>query len=174
MKFKKLESGTINKIETKISKKWDKMKILDRSIENRNDRDNWVFYDGPATANGMPGVHHMMAKILKDSFCKIYNGELYALGIHISPYEKGNIFNKDALREKKLLMHKKEIMRLNGNVARDGYSLIPLSLYFSGSKVKAEIGLCKGKKLYDKRDSDAKKSAERTIERTMKGQRDEI
>jgi len=111
---------------------------------------------------------------LKDSFCKIYNGELYALGIHISPYEKGNIFNKDALREKKLLMHKKEIMRLNGNVARDGYSLIPLSLYFSGSKVKAEIGLCKGKKLYDKRDSDAKKSAERTIERTMKGQRDEI
>ena len=70
MKFKKLESGTINKVETKISKKWDKMDILDKCIHNRDDRDNWVFYDGPATANGMPGVHHMMAKILKDTFCK--------------------------------------------------------------------------------------------------------
>ena len=106
---------------------------------------------------------------LKDSYCRVYEGELYALGIHISPYEKGNTFNRDALREKKLLMHKKEIMRLNGSVNRDGYSLIPLSLYFSGSKVKCELGLCKGKKLYDKRDTDAKRTAERTIERVTKG-----
>ena len=107
---------------------------------------------------------------LKDSFCKVYNGELYALGVHISPYEKGNIFNKDPLREKKLLMHKKEIMKLNGLVGRDGYSLIPLSLYFKGSRLKMEIGVCKGKKLYDKRESDAKKTAQRTIERVTKGE----
>lgn len=107
---------------------------------------------------------------LKDSFCKVYNGELYALGVHISPYEKGNVFNKDPLREKKLLMHKKEIMKLNGLVGRDGYSLIPLSLYFKGARVKMEIGVCKGKKLYDKRESDAKKTAQRTIERVTKGE----
>lgn len=106
---------------------------------------------------------------LKDSYCRVYNGELYAMGVHISPYEKGNAFNRDALRERKLLMHKKEITRLNGSVMRDGYSLIPLSLYFSGSKVKVELGLCKGKKLYDKRESDAKRTAQRTIERVTKG-----
>lgn len=106
---------------------------------------------------------------LKDSFCKIYDGELYALGVHISPYEMGNIFNKDPLREKKLLMHKKEILKLYGLANRDGYSLIPLSLYFKGSRVKLELGVCKGKKLYDKRESDAKKSAQRTIERVTKG-----
>ena len=107
---------------------------------------------------------------LKDSFCKVYDGELLALGIHISPYEKGNIFNKDPMRHKRLLMHKKEIMKLNGLVGRDGYSLIPLSLYFKGSRVKMELGVCKGKKLYDKRESDAKRDAQRTIERTTKGE----
>lgn len=107
---------------------------------------------------------------LKDSFCKVYNGELYALGVHISPYEKGNVFNKDPLREKKLLMHKKEIMKLHGLVGRDGYSLIPLSLYFKGARVKMELGVCKGKKLYDKRESDAKRDAQRTIERVTKGE----
>ena len=107
---------------------------------------------------------------LKDSFCKVYNGELLALGIHISPYEKGNIYNKDPLRYKRLLMHKREILKLNSAISADGYSLIPLSLYFSGSKVKVELGLCKGKKLYDKRESDAKRSAQRTIERAVKGQ----
>ncbi len=106
---------------------------------------------------------------LKDSFCKVYAGELLALGIHISPYEQGNLFNKDPLRHKRLLMHKKEIMKLNGYLTRDGYSLIPLSLYFKGSRVKVEIGLCKGKKLYDKRESDAKRDANRMMERTMKG-----
>lgn len=110
---------------------------------------------------------------LKDSFCKVYAGELLALGVHISPYEQGNIFNKDPLRHKRLLMHKKEIMKLNGYLTRDGYSLIPLSLYFKGSRVKMEIGLCKGKKLYDKRESDAKRDANRMIERTMKGARED-
>jgi len=106
---------------------------------------------------------------LKDSFCSIRNGELFALGVRISPYEKGNIFNRDPLREKKLLMHKKEIIKLMSYSQRDGYSLIPLSLYFSGSRVKVELGLCKGKKLYDKREADAERSAKREMERHMKG-----
>ncbi len=106
---------------------------------------------------------------LKDSYCEIDGGELFALGIHISPYEQGNIFNKDPLRPKKLLMHKKEIMKLAGLVSRDGYTLIPLSLYFKGSKLKVDLGLCKGKKLYDKREDIAKKDAARDIERHMKG-----
>lgn len=105
---------------------------------------------------------------LKDSYCEVDRGELFALGVHISPYEQGNIFNKDPLRPKKLLMHKREIMKLAGLVSRDGYTLVPLSLYFKGSYVKMAIGLCRGKKLYDKRDSIAKRDADRTIEREMK------
>ncbi len=105
---------------------------------------------------------------LKDSYCEIDGGELFAHGIHISPYDKGNIFNKDPLRPKKLLMHKREIMKLTGLVSRDGYTLVPLSLYFKGSRVKMALGLCKGKKLYDKRDDIAKKDANRLIERHMK------
>ena len=105
---------------------------------------------------------------LKDSYCEVDNGELFALGVHISPYEQGNIFNRDPLRPKKLLMHKKEIMKLHGLVSRDGYTLVPLSLYFKGSNVKMAIGLCKGKKLYDKRDDAAKRDADRTIEKHMK------
>ena len=105
---------------------------------------------------------------LKDSFCSIRRGEIFALGICISPYEKGNIFNRDPLREKRLLMHKKEILKLDSYSARDGYSLVPLSLYFSGSRVKVELGLCKGKKLYDKREAEAQKSAKREMERHLK------
>ncbi len=105
---------------------------------------------------------------LKDSFCKVEDGEMFAYGIHISPYEKGNIFNRDPLRPKKLLMHKKEIIKLGSLVARDSFTLIPLSLYFSGSRVKVEIGLCRGKKLYDKRESEAKRQASREIERNFK------
>ena len=90
-------------------------------------------------------------------------------GVHVSPYEQGNIFNRDPLRVRKLLLHKKEIMRLAGQVAREGLTLIPLSLYFSGSRVKVELGLCKGKKLYDKRETDARKSADRDIERAVRG-----
>lgn len=105
---------------------------------------------------------------LKDSFCSIDDGELFVKGMHISPYEKGNIFNRDPMRDKKLLMHKREIMTLFGKIKQDGLTLIPLSLYFSGSKVKVELGLCKGKKLYDKRDSIAKKEADRSISASLK------
>ena len=105
---------------------------------------------------------------LKDSYCDIDGGELFALGVHISPYEQGNIFNKEPLRPKKLLMHKREIMKLTGLVSREGYTLVPLSLYFKGSRVKMAVGLCKGKKLYDKRETAAKRDADRTIEKAMK------
>ncbi|MCI7803662.1 MAG: SsrA-binding protein SmpB [Oscillospiraceae bacterium] len=105
---------------------------------------------------------------LKDSWCSIDNGELFIKGMHISPYEKGNIFNRDPMRVRKLLMHKKEINRLFGRVKQDGLTLIPLSLYFKGSRVKVQLGLCKGKKLYDKREDAAKKDAKRQIERAVK------
>ncbi|MBR6796935.1 MAG: SsrA-binding protein SmpB [Clostridia bacterium] len=105
---------------------------------------------------------------LKDSYCRIQNGELFVLGMHVSPYEKGNIFNREPLRERRVLMHKREILRLLGLVGQKGYSLIPLRLYFSGKWVKLEIGLCKGKKLYDKREADAKRSAKREADRAEK------
>lgn len=105
---------------------------------------------------------------LKDAYCDIKNGEIFVVGMHISPYEHGNIFNRDPLRDRKLLMHKREIMKLHGLAAQKGFSLIPLSLYFSGSRVKVEVGLCRGKKMYDKRDSIAKRDADRDIDRKMK------
>ncbi|MBO5319948.1 MAG: SsrA-binding protein SmpB [Ruminococcus sp.] len=105
---------------------------------------------------------------LKDSWCSIDKGELWIKGMHISPYEKGNIFNRDPMRVRKLLMHRREINKLFGTVKQDGLSLIPLSLYFKDSKVKVQLGLCKGKKLYDKRDDAAKRDAKREIERSMK------
>lgn len=105
---------------------------------------------------------------LKDSYCSFEKGELFAVGLHISPYDHGNIFNRDPMRDKKLLMHKREIMRLQGLVQQKGYTLVPLSLYFSGSHVKVELGLCRGKKLYDKRDADAERQANRDIDRHMK------
>ena len=105
---------------------------------------------------------------LKDSFVTIDEGEAFVRGMHISPYEKGNIFNKDPLREKKLLLHKKEIARLYGSVKQDGYSVIPLSVYLKGSLVKVEIGLCKGKKNYDKRADIAKRDADRNIAKALK------
>lgn len=105
---------------------------------------------------------------LKDSYCIIKDGELFVISMHISPYEKGNIFNRDPMRQRKLLMHRREINRLFGLVKQDGYSLIPLSLYFKGSRVKLEMGLCKGKKLHDKRESTARRDADREMDRTMK------
>ena len=96
------------------------------------------------------------------------DGELFALSMHISPYEQGNIFNKDPDRPKRLLMHKREIRKLGERVAQDGVALVPLSLYFKDSRVKVELGLCKGKKLYDKRDSDAERNAKRDMDRAMK------
>ena len=105
---------------------------------------------------------------LKDSYCSFEKGEIFALGMHISPYEQGNIFNTNPLRPKKLLMHRREILKLQGFVQQKGFTVVPLSLYFSGSHVKVELGLCRGKKLYDKRESDAKRSADREIDRHMK------
>ena len=105
---------------------------------------------------------------LKDSFCLIKDGQLSVLGMHISPYEKGNIFNKDPRRPRRLLMHKREIMRLFARIKQDGYSLIPLSVYFKGPRVKLSLGLARGKKLYDKRESAAKRDAKREMDRVKK------
>jgi SsrA-binding protein len=105
---------------------------------------------------------------LKDAWCGVKDGELFIRQMHISPYEQGNIFNKDPMRPRKLLMHRKEINQLYGKVKQDGYSLIPLSVYFRGPRVKVEVGLCKGKKLYDKRETAAKRDAQRQIDRAMK------
>lgn len=105
---------------------------------------------------------------LKDSWCSIENGELYVKQMHISPYDHGNLFNRDPLRERRLLMHKREINRLFGLVKQKEYTLIPLSLYFKGSRVKMQLGLCKGKKLYDKREDAAKRDAKREIDRAIK------
>ena len=105
---------------------------------------------------------------LKDSYCTVKNGELWVYSMHISPYEKGNIFNKDPVRPRRLLMHKREIRKLHAMVQRDGYTLVPLSIYFKDARVKVEVGLCKGKKNYDKRDAAAKRDANREMDRTMK------
>lgn len=105
---------------------------------------------------------------LKEAWISIENGEAWVKQMHIAPYEKGNIFNRDPLRERKLLMHKREILRLYGKVKQDGLTLIPISMYFKGSNVKLQVGLCKGKKLYDKRDAAAKRDAARLIQRTLK------
>ena len=107
---------------------------------------------------------------LKDAYCSFKNGELFVLGMHISPYEKGNIFNREPLRERKLLMHRRELNKLFGVVSQKGLTLVPLSLYFSGKNVKVEVGLCRGKKLYDKRDVAADKAASREMDRRMKEQ----
>ena len=105
---------------------------------------------------------------LKDAYCIAKNGEIYLHGMHISPYEHGNIFNKDPVRPRRLLMHKREIRKLHAMVQRDGYTLVPLSIYFKDARVKVEVGLCKGKKNYDKRDAAAKRDANREMDRTMK------
>ena len=105
---------------------------------------------------------------LKDAWCDIENGELFVKGMHISPYEKGNIFNKDPLRVRRLLMHKREILHLFGQIKQQGYTLIPLSVYFKGSNIKIQVGLCKGKKLYDKRESAAVRDMNRSIARAVK------
>ena len=108
---------------------------------------------------------------LKDAWCSIDNGELFVNGMHISPYEQGNIFNRDPYRVRRLLMHKKEIHRLFGLTKQDGYTLIPLSAYFNRGRLKIQVGLCKGKKNNDKREVMAKRDAQRNIERTLKERR---
>ncbi|MDD6356012.1 MAG: SsrA-binding protein SmpB [Eubacterium sp.] len=106
---------------------------------------------------------------LKDSFCSVDDGEMYAIGMHISPYEQGNRFNRDPMRKKKLLLHKKEINKLFAESQQQGLSIIPLQLYIRKGRAKLQIGLCKGKKMYDKRAVQAKKDSDRAIERAMKG-----
>ena len=108
---------------------------------------------------------------LKDSYCRVVNGEMILYGLHISPYDHGNVFNRDPLRPKRLLMHKREILKLYGQVKQEGLALIPLSLYFKGSRVKVQLGLCKGKKLYDKRATEAEREMKRVAERAMKDRR---
>lgn len=105
---------------------------------------------------------------LKDSWCSVVDGEIFLNGVHISPYEQGNIFNRDPVRVRRLLMHKREIMKLSSEVSKEGYSLIPISFYFKGSRVKVQIGLCKGKKTHDKRNDIAKRDAKRDIQRYLK------
>lgn len=109
---------------------------------------------------------------VKESYCDIKDGEVFVLGMHISPYEQGNVFNKDPLRPKKLLLHKREILKLFGLVAQKGYTLVPLQVYLKNSRVKIEIGLCRGKKLYDKRDDMARNDAKRDMERAFKTHND--
>jgi SsrA-binding protein len=105
---------------------------------------------------------------LKDSWCFVKDGEMFVNGMHISPYEQGNIFNRDPLRTKRLLLHKREIRRFYAQVKQEGLAIVPLSVYFKKGRAKVEIGLCKGKKLYDKREVAAKKDAQRTIERNLR------
>ncbi|MCL2046610.1 MAG: SsrA-binding protein SmpB [Oscillospiraceae bacterium] len=110
---------------------------------------------------------------LKDAYCMVRNGELFVQGMHISPYEKGNLFNRDPVRPRRLLMHKREIMSLYGRIKQDGLALIPISVYFKDSRVKLELGLARGKKLHDKRSSESEKTSNREIERNLKGVRNE-
>ena len=140
--------------------------------ENRKARHEYFVIESMETGIELVGTEVKSLRLgqvnLKDSWCSIDNGELFIKGMHISPYEKGNIFNRDPIRVRKLLMHRKEINRLFGKIKQDGLTLIPLSLYFKGSRVKVQLGLCKGKKLYDKREDAAKKDAKRQIVRAVK------
>lgn len=140
--------------------------------ENRKARHEYFVLESMETGIELMGTEVKSLRLgqvnLKDSWCSIDNGELFIKGMHISPYEKGNIFNRDPMRVRKLLMHRKEINRLFGKIKQDGLTLIPLSLYFKGSIFKVQLGLCKGKKLYDKREDAARKDAKRQIERAVK------
>lgn len=140
--------------------------------ENRKARHEYFVLESMETGIELMGTEVKSLRLgqvnLKDSWCSIDNGELFIKGMHISPYEKGNIFNRDPMRVRKLLMHRKEINRLFGKIKQDGLTLIPLSLYFKGSIVKVQLGLCKGKKLYYKREDAARKDAKRQIERAVK------
>ena len=143
-----------------------------RVAENRKARHEYFIEDTYECGIALVGTEVKSIRAgkvnLKDSFCQVKNGEMMVYAMHISPYEKGNIFNRDPMRDRRLLLHKREILRLQAKVQQDGYALVPLSLYFKDSKVKLELGLAKGKKLYDKRASAAERSAKRDMDRTMK------
>ncbi|MGM9525597.1 MAG: SsrA-binding protein SmpB [Peptococcaceae bacterium] len=145
------------------------MKII---TENRKARHDYTIEESFEAGIELKGTEVKSMRAgranLKDSFAVIENGELYLYGMHISPYEQGNIFNVEPMRPRKLLMHKKEIMRLLGKTKEQGLTLVPLKAYFKKDKIKIELALAKGKKLYDKRDAAAEKSAKREIEKAMK------
>ena len=151
----------------------DNKKNANRIIsENRQARHDYFVLEALETGIELVGTEVKSMRVnganLKDSWCEIVEGELFVNGMHVSPYEKGNIFNRDARRVRRLLAHKNEIRRLYDKVRQEGLTLIPLKLYFKGSRVKVEVGLCKGKKLYDKRDDMAKRQFQRDIERALK------
>ena len=139
---------------------------------NRKARHDYFVQEAYEAGNELLGTEVKSLRLgqvnLKDSWRDIQNGELFIKQMHISPYEKGNIFNRDPIRPRKLLMHKREILKRYGTLKQEGLTLIPLSLYFKNGRVKVELGLCKGKKLYDKRDDLAKRDAKRTIDRALK------
>ena len=149
-------------------------KGVKRVAENRKARHEYFIEDTYECGIALVGTEVKSIRAgkvnLKDSYAQVKNGECYLIGMHVSPYEQGNIFNKDPMRVRRLLMHKREILRLYGLVKQEGYSIIPLSLYFKGSRVKMQVGLCKGKKLYDKRADMAARDAKRNIERHLKEQ----
>lgn len=140
---------------------------------NRQARHNYFVLDSFEAGIELVGTEVKSIRLgqvnLKDSFCVIKNGEIFVRGMHVSPYEKGNIFNKDPIRPRRLLMHKREILKLYAAVKQDGNTLVPLEIYFRNGKIKLEISLCEGKKLYDKRESAAKKEVEKEINRELRG-----
>lgn len=151
----------------------DSKKNSNRIIsENRQARHDYFVLEALETGIELVGTEVKSMRVsganLKDSWCEISEGELFVNGMHVSPYEKGNIFNRDSRRVRRLLAHKSEIRRLYDKVRQEGLTLIPLKLYFKGSRVKVEVGLCKGKRLYDKRDDMAKRQSQRDIERALK------
>ena len=142
------------------------------AAQNRKARHDYYVEEKDEAGIGLAGTEVKSVRAgtlnLKDSYCSVKEGELFVHGMHISPYEKGNIFNKDPVRPRRLLMHKREIRKLHALVKQDGYTLVPLSVYFKDSRVKVEVGLCKGKKNYDKRDAAAQRDAKREMDRAMK------
>ena len=144
-----------------------------RVAENRKARHDYHIDERFEAGIELAGVEVKSIRLgtvnLRDSFCNIKDGELFVFGMHISPYNQGNIFNKEPMRPRRLLMHKREILRLYSRMKQDGFALIPTTLYFKGSRVKLEIALCKGKKLYDKRASEEERSVRRSMEQQIKG-----
>ena len=147
----------------------DSKKLIANNKKARHDYSLEELYEAGISLHGTEVKSMRMGKCsVKEAFIRIENGEVIVYGMHISPYEKGNIFNKDPLRPKKLLMHKKEILKLQQKIAEKGYTLVPVEVYFKGSLVKVQIALAKGKKLYDKRQDIAKKDQRRESERDFK------
>ena len=146
-----------------------KVKII---AENRQARHEYFVVEGLETGIELVGTEVKSLRMgqgnLKHAWVEVENGQLYVHGMHISPYEKGNIFNRDPLRPRRLLLHKREINKLFGLVKQDGYTIVPLSLYFNGPRIKVEVAVAKGKKTYDKRDTTARREADRRIQRSLR------